>query len=80
MSMHAAAWCLSSPCLTGSLHITPDEVMTTSEERSQRPGLGVEGPEHRLGEGVADDGDGVDALALDGVEQLGHVEVAALER
>ena len=26
-------------------------------ERSQRPGFGVERPQDRLGEGVADDGD-----------------------
>ena len=30
--------CLSSPCLTCSLHMTPDEVTSTRLERSQRPG------------------------------------------
>src|SRR3954451_16517132 len=29
----------SSPCLTGSLHITPDDVMMVRFERSHRPGL-----------------------------------------
>ena len=42
-------------------------------------GRRVEGPHHRLGEGVADDGDRVHRLALDGGEQLVDVEVAALE-
>ena len=43
-------------------------------------GVGLELGEHRSGEGVADDRHGVDPLALDGVEQLGHVEVAGCER
>ena len=42
-------------------------------------GLRVERGQHRPGERVADDGDGVGPLALDGVPQLGGVEAAAGE-
>ena len=54
-----------------------------TDDRDQRGdvptvGFGVERAQHRLGERVADDGDDVDALALDGVEQLvGRVGAAA---
>src|SRR3546814_14473380 len=37
-------------------------------------------PEDRLGEGVADDGDGVHALGLDLVEQLRGIEVPGWEQ
>src|SRR5881409_2510003 len=40
----------------------------------------VEGPQHRLGEGVAHDGDRVDGVAPDGMPQLVRVEVDATER
>ncbi|MBV6508979.1 MAG: hypothetical protein JJLCMIEE_02046 [Acidimicrobiales bacterium] len=39
-------------------------------------GVVVEGPQHGLGEGIPHNRYGSDALALDGVEHLGHVEVA----
>src|SRR3546814_8425382 len=42
--------------------------------------VGIEGPEDRLGEGVADDGDGVHALGLDLVEQLRGIEVPGREQ
>ena len=38
MSNMSGLWA-SSPCLTGSLHITPDDVIITRLDRSQRPGL-----------------------------------------
>ena len=75
-----AGWWRSSPCLVASLHITPDD--STMHEAGDVPpaGVGVERAQHRLGEGVADDGDAVDALALDGVEQLVDVEATVGER
>ncbi len=42
-------------------------------------GVGLEGGEHRPGEGVAHDGQAPHGLALDGVEELDRVEVPALE-
>ena len=32
-------WCLSRPCLTGSLNITPDEATRNKLARSHRPGF-----------------------------------------
>ena len=32
-------WCLSRPCLTGSLNITPDDATRNRLARSQRPGF-----------------------------------------
>ncbi len=48
------------------------------EQGRQPPPAGVlfEGAQDGLGEGVAHDGDGVDVVAVDGVEELGRVEVA----
>ena len=43
-------------------------------------GLGVQGPQDRLGERVADDRDRVDLIALDRAEQLGRIEVPVLHR
>src|SRR3546814_10752451 len=34
----------SRPCLVSSLHITPDDVMAMSDERSQRPSLASRAP------------------------------------
>ena len=49
------------------------------DERRQLPpvGLGVHGPHHGLGEGVADDRHGVDRLGVDHVQHLDRVVVAA---
>ena len=65
------------PCFVSLLHITPDDEMASRLEMSQRRGSRVEGAQHRLGEGVADDGDHVHPFPLDRVEQLDRVERAA---
>ena len=42
--------------MTSADHMTPELMISHSEDRSQRPGVGVEGGEQGLGEGVPDDG------------------------
>ena len=73
-------WWASRRSLTGSLHIAPDEMTITSELRSHAPGLLVEHGQERAREGVADDDQAVDLLALDRVEHLDGVVLAALEQ
>ena len=74
-----------SACLTSADHITPQLIISCSDERSY--GLAAfavglfERAQHRLGERVADDRHLRDALALGTtLPQLVGVEVAALER
>ena len=75
---HAGLVARAGRFFESSLHITPDEAIMSRLDRSQRPGSASSAREHRLGEGVADDGDRVDLLALDRVEQLVDVELARL--
>ena len=73
----------SAPCFTSADHITPELMMSCSDERSYGVpfGLGLlERAQHRLGERVADDRHLRDALALHGLPQLVRVEVPADER
>ena len=68
----------SRPALVSSDQITPlTRRSTRSDEMSHRSGSASSAPQDRLGEGVADDGDAVHPVALDGVEQFDRVEVAA---
>ena len=72
-----------SACFTSADHITPELMMSCSDERSYGVpvGLGLfERAQHRLRERVADDRHLRDALALHGLPQLVRVEVPADER
>ena len=76
--MSRRGWWRSRPALTSADHITPELMISHSDEMSQRSGLGVEGGQDRPGEGVADDRHLGDPLGLDGVEQRLDVEMRAV--
>ena len=63
--------------LTGSLQMAPDDD-TPARGRGPAVGVGVEGVEHRTGEGVAHDDDGVGPFPLEDVEE--HLGVEAGRR
>ena len=51
--------------------------MTRSDEMSHRDRLGIEGPQDRPAEGVADDRHRLHSFPLDRVEQFDGIEMAA---
>ena len=78
----SSAWGMwrSRPCLLSWLHITPDEPIDDDARQVVAAGVGVEVVEHRAGERLADDDEVGGTPALDGLEQLGDVELAVGER
>ena len=70
----------SRPSLVSGDHITPDETMTRSDEMSHRSGSASSARRIGLANASPTIEIAVDAVALDRVEQLVGVEVAARHR